>query len=178
MGTHVQFLGRILGDRVGPRQIEQADRVAVLSEMGLLGVDRDAAIIPYPLVRARGHVEQRGLAAIGIADERDVDRFPCLVQKAVDRFVAERSVAGPARGLEGVLGYRDLDEFRLAFAKRDAVAHDFVFDRVEQRGVLDYLDGLAPYESHFGDAVSERPVSEHLRDNCLLGCLQFGQAFV
>ena len=49
-------------------------------------------------------------------------------------------------------------------AQRNAVTHDLVFDRILQRGILDYFDDFTPDEAHFGNPVTERAVAEHFGD--------------
>ena len=176
--AHVKFFGRVFGDRIGARQVEQVERVAVLPENGLFGVDRHAAVIADPFVGAGRDVEQRCLARIRIADQRDVDGSARYVLKTVDRFVPERSAGRKSRPRRSAARQRNFDQFRLAFAQGDAVTHDFVFDGIRQRGVFDDPHRFAANESHFCDPVAKRAVSEHFGDDPFFRRLQFRQAFI
>ncbi len=176
VAAHVELFGRVFGDGIGARQVDQLERVAVLTERGPFGSDRHAAVVAHSFVRAGGGVEERRLSAVGVAHQRHVDRFARFVQKPVDRFAPECRFGGqidiPA---DGFRGDGHFDQFGFAVAQGDAVAHDFVFDRVEQRCVLDDRDDLSADESHFGDAVAERPVSEDFGDDAPFGGLEFRQ---
>ncbi len=123
-------------------------------------------------------VEQRCLARIRIADQRDVDGSARYVLKTVDRFVPERSAGRKSRPRRSAARQRNFDQFRLAFAQGDAVTHDFVFDGIRQRGVFDDPHRFAANESHFCDPVAKRAVSEHFGDDPFFRRLQFRQAFI
>ena len=65
--AHIQLLRRVGGEGVGTRQIHDLEGVPILMENALLGIDGHAAVVPHMLVGTRGEVEQRGLAAVGVA---------------------------------------------------------------------------------------------------------------
>lgn len=77
MAAHVQLFGRIGREGVGAGQIGDDEPVSSVTIFAALGVDGHPAVIAYMFVAARNGVEQRGLAAVGIADQRDVDRAGC-----------------------------------------------------------------------------------------------------
>jgi hypothetical protein len=61
--------------RIGPRQIDQPDRQAGRCyRQALLALDGDTGVVRDLLTAAGQRIEQRGLAAVGIADERNPRR--------------------------------------------------------------------------------------------------------
>jgi hypothetical protein len=70
--------GRI--EAVGARQVEHAHAAAVRrGALALAPLDRDTRVVSDLLAAAGQAVEQRGLAAIGNADQRDAQRCDCGV---------------------------------------------------------------------------------------------------
>ena len=69
------FVERRRVQAVGARQIEDAQHAAVgRGAFAFAAFDRDARVVSDLLAAAGQAVEQRGLAAIGNADERDAQR--------------------------------------------------------------------------------------------------------
>ena len=73
MVTHVTLLGRVGREGVGSGQVGDLETVAAVGAVADLGPDGHAAVIAHMLVAARYGVEKRGLAAVGVAHQRDGD---------------------------------------------------------------------------------------------------------
>jgi hypothetical protein len=75
---HVARDGLVQGggiQRVGARQVEHAQRLAVGGlPLAFAAFDRDARVVSHLLAAAGEAVEQRGLAAVRHADQRDAQR--------------------------------------------------------------------------------------------------------
>jgi len=67
--TRDDFLHRIGGKRVDARQVNQRDLVLLVVEHAFLFLNRDARPVADMLLGTGQTVEQRGLAAVGIADQ-------------------------------------------------------------------------------------------------------------
>ena len=50
-------------------------------ESSLLGIDCHAAVVSDMFMASGGHVEQRGLAAIGISYQRNLNNLPSLLRQ-------------------------------------------------------------------------------------------------
>ena len=68
--TRDDLLIRVRRERVDARQIRHA-RLGMQAHLPILAVDRHAGEIPHMLVRACELIEERRLAAVLIADERE-----------------------------------------------------------------------------------------------------------
>ena len=107
VGANIQLFGRIFGDGIGAGQVDQVECVVSLVEAGRFGIDRNPAVVPYPFMRSGSEVEQRGFAAVGVADQGYVDYLVaaadcarpfvrgmccslCIVAVVVRRFAAEQ----------------------------------------------------------------------------------------
>jgi len=75
VAAYVKLFGRISGECVGARQVGDFEAVAFVVIVPPLGVHRDAAVIADVFVASRNSVEQRGLAAVRVAHQCDVDPF-------------------------------------------------------------------------------------------------------
>ena len=184
MSAYVQFLGTVGRERVGARQIHQAELVALEMRRGLGGVDGDTAVVAHAGMRSAGVVEERRLAAVGVAHQGHVNHVAALAsgfhQAVVDRNVFHGIlllvVVGVAQTLAVRLYFRGRDDFnqlRLAATQRHLVAHEAVFHRVVKGRVEQRLNRLAAYESHFHNAFAEAAVAQHLHNHAFLACLQF-----
>ena len=71
--AHVALLGAVGREGIGAGQVDEAELVAAEAEVALAGVDGDTAVVAHVFVAARGDVEERRLAAVGVAHERHVD---------------------------------------------------------------------------------------------------------
>ena len=185
--AHEDLLGGIFGQRIGARQVGQADGIALVVDDGRFHIDRNAAVISRFLVRTGSFVEQRSLADVRVAHQRDVDGAQGFVQ-----MVRAFDLAGTILGREDFrlrdgrraccggrmfpfAAGRNLDQVGFAAAQGHLVAHDGVFYRVEHRGALDHPDALSAYESHFGDPLAECSVSLYFDDDAPLSSLEIGQ---
>ena len=196
VAAHETLLGRIGRQGVGSREIGHLEAVAAVGAETELGTHRHAAVVAHMLVAARDGIEERRLAAVGIADQRHGDR-PAragdhLVHRRAGSLIRRTSARfalgigfGPAAGLTAaplLLGEKlarlgigdDNHHVGLAAPERNVVTHDFVFDRVLERSVQNHLDTLAAHKAHLHDAAAEPAVPRHLDDRCRFAGLQFG----
>ncbi len=81
--AHIQFFGRIAGERICAGQVDDVESVVAVSEPSLLGVDGYAGVVADVLAGTGDSVEYTCLAAVGVADEGDVDDMPLTVEFAV-----------------------------------------------------------------------------------------------
>ena len=147
-------------------------------------------------------VEQRGLAAVGVAYQRYIYSVDGAVVGGVSRhiLVGKRACvarrAGGALGLTGGAdaygafvrhgrgGLRGLafgcgifvgnhfNKLGLAAPQRHLVAENPVFYRVTHRGGEHGCDAVAFYEAHFHHSFAEGPVAEYFYDSGRLAGLQ------
>ena len=150
--------------------------VALEVGIALLGVDGDAAVVAYALVGAAGEVEERRLAAVGIAHQRHID----VVAGGMGTVVC---------GHGHVLRLRDAERLRtvrhhlnllyllcLLAAQAHLVAHHPVLDRVLQGCAQQHIHLLSLDKAHLNDALTEATVTFHLDDIGLVACLQFRES--
>ena len=175
MAAHVQLFGRIGREGVGAGQIGDDEPVSSVTIFAALGVDGHPAVIAHMFVAARNGVEQRGLAAIGIADQRDVDRAAARGDRLLEIRIVGCRERFPRHGelLLHLFGGDDDDHRGLAAPQRNLVIHNPVFDRVTQRGVLQNVHPLAAHETHLHDPASESAVSQYVEDRGRLSGFQF-----
>ena len=64
------------------------------------------------------------------------------------------------------------DHVSFAAAQRNLVVHDFVNDRVAQRGIENHFDFFAAYEPHFHNSATESAMSEYFENRGRLACFQ------
>lgn len=56
--THVKFFGTVCRERIGARQVDQPEVIALEIEMPFFGIYRYSAIVAYMFVRSRSDVEK------------------------------------------------------------------------------------------------------------------------
>ena len=163
--AHIQFLGRVAGEGVGARQVGQVELVAVHRGVCFRGVHRDARVVAHMPVGTAGEVEERRLAAVGVAYQCHVDGAALLqgcvlhVVVGVVGFYERRLYRRLEVGLVRLfLGYH-LNHFCLLPTQRHLVAHELVLHGVLQRGVEQHLYRLALDEAHLDDSLAESAVS-------------------
>ena len=186
--ANVEFLWRIGRKRVGAGEIDQLDMVALILGEARLRIDRDATVVAHALMGAGGEIEERGLAAVGIADQGHVDVAPLLHRRVLQLLGREGLVEGRAGvGLDGrkrlalVLAFQsagllqrdDLDEVGLTVAQANLVAHHLVFHGVLERRVEQHVHLLALDESHLDNTLAEATMAADADDDSLLSCLEF-----
>ena len=124
-----------------------------------------------------GEVEERGLAAVGIADECHVDGSALaqgLVAQVVVRMVAGVERHGRiSRLLLPRLLRHHFNQLGLLAAQAHLVAHQLVLHGIVQRGVEQHLHEFSPHEAHLNDALAEATVPVNLHDDTMLTSLQF-----
>ena len=76
-------------------------------------------------------------------------------------------------GLEGGIGRNHFDVVSLLMAQTYFVAHQFVFHRILQGSVQEYLYLLTLDESHLDDTLAESTMTLHLDNNATFACFQF-----
>ena len=105
MVAHVTLLGRVGREGVGSGQVGDLETVAAVGAVADLGPDGHAAVIAHMLVAARYGVEKRGLAAVGVAHQRDGDGAGVACHDLVDARAAclagFRRAELPGRGFRG-----------------------------------------------------------------------------
>ena len=162
--------------------------VALILGEARLRIDRDATVVAHALMGAGGEIEERGLAAVGIADQGHVDVAPLLHRRVLQLLGREGLVEGRAGvGLDGrkrlalVLAFQsagllqrdDLDEVGLTVAQANLVAHHLVFHGVLERRVEQHVHLLALDESHLDNTLAEATMAADADDDSLLSCLEF-----
>ena len=179
--AHVDFLGRIGRERIRARQVDDAEVIALEVEEAFLGIDRHAAVIAHMLVRTRGDVEERRLAAIRIAHEGHVDGAALVARQVTHLLLGQADVllqafvvAGLHVVLPRLLFADDLNHVGLLPAQGDFIPHHFIFHRVLQRRVEQHFHRLALDEAHFHNALAETSMAHHFDNHAFLTGLQFG----
>ena len=171
MLAHVEFLGRIAGERVGAGQVGEQKLIAEHLGMGLGGIDGNARIVAHVGMGPRGIVEERRLAAIRITDEGHIDGAAFTQGHVLQKVILVSLTYLVLRKRLGLTIRHDLYLLSLLMAQRDLVAHQFVFHRVLQRGIEKHLHSLAFHKAHLDDALAEASVAEHLDDDATLASL-------
>ena len=166
------FLGRIDTQGVCAGQVDDVDAVALVADAALLGADGDAGVVADVLVGAADHVEQGGLAAVGIAEQGHVDDLLAVVVSMILRMVDGDDMDVRNGVHVGFALYGDFDEVGFGAAQRDLVAHDGVLDGVVERGVEHDVDYAPLDEAHLHDALAEGAMAKYLDDHALLAGLQ------
>ena len=172
MLTHVPLLGRIGREGVGAGQVGDVEAVAFVGDMPRFGGHGDAAIVAHVFASAGDDVEERRLAAVGVAHEGHVDFVLawcglCVGRRAtVRRVVRVRCLLRAVRqGLVGFVFGQHFDHGCLAASEGDLIAHDAVFDGVVQRGIEHRRDLLSAYKAHLYNASAESSVSRHTHND-------------
>ena len=165
--AHESLFGRIGRDGIGAGQVGQSDAIAAMHNAGLLGSDGHAAVIARVLVLAADGVEERGLAAVGVADQSHRDVLAvCWPDVGVGVGVGKSAGAGAELVDAGGVG-RHLDECGLFASERHVVVHYAVFDGVVEWSVADGGYHLASDEAHLDDALAECAPAGHADDDGL-----------
>ena len=186
--ANVEFLWRIGREGVGAGEIDQLDMVALILGEARLRIDRDATVVAHALMGAGGEIEERGLAAVGIADQGHVDVAPLLHRRVLQLLRREGAcrrasrrrprwakAARPILAFQsaGLLQRDDLDEVGLTVAQANLVAHHLVFHGVLERRVEQHVHLLALDESHLDNTLAEATMAADADDDSLLSCLEF-----
>ena len=185
MAAHETLLRRVGRQGVGTGQIGDLEAVAAVVAAADLGADGHAAVVAHVFVSARYGVEEGGLAAVRIADERHGD-LPAAAGDDLVGTPAAVSVVdrlGECRVPHVLFGEQPLhlgvgehdDHLGFAPAQRNVVPHDPVFDRIPERGVEHDLDPLIADEPHLHDAAAESAVSRNLQNRGRFSGFQFGK---
>ena len=181
VAAHVALLGRVGRQGVGARQVGHLEAVAAVGAVAALGPHGHAAVVAHVLAAARDGVEERGLAAVGVAYQRHRDGAAVVLDHLVERAPAGRRVGGHGFGRKvaaQVLARLPVGEHHhhvgLAAAQRDLVAHDVVFDRILERSVEHHGHPLSAHEAHLHDPAAESAVPRHLDDRGRVAGFQFG----
>ena len=179
--ANVEFLWRIGREGVGAGEIDKLDMVALILGEARLRIDRDATVVAHALMGAGGEIEERGLAAVGIADQSHVDVAP-LLHRRVLQLLRRAGVGLDGRKRlalvlafqsTGLLQRDDLDEVGLTVAQANLVAHHLVFHGVLERRVEQHVHLLALDESHLDNTLAEATMAADADDDSLLSCLEF-----
>ena len=152
----------------------------------VLTVDRDAGEVAHMLVGPGELVEQRRLAAVLVAGERERDRR-AVGQRRLGRLVMEACAALAQAGvaerrrraarlalLAGVAHVGHLDPGGVVQAQRQLVAMYAHFDRIAHRGVLDHGHVRLGDQAHIQKMLAQRSVAADALDR---GGLADGQLF-
>ena len=181
------LLIRIRRQRVHAREIRHA-RVRVQLHLPVLAVDRHAREIADVLVRARQLVEERRLAAVLVADERERNRrILGNLRRTVVMVIAWRAVKlADARMRDGKMIVRlrhvrrffvvqpfHLQQPRFLEAQRQLIPAHFHLDGIAHRRALHDLDVRARRQAHVEQVMTERARPLHDTDERRLARLQF-----
>ena len=178
----IEFLGRIARQRVGAGQVDKVEVVAEERGAGFGGIDGHARIVAHAGMGTAGIVEERRLAAVGVAHQCHIDDTALaqgpVLQVVVLMLRTRKHQSLAARRVlllaTAELFFRDnFYHLGLLPAQRDFVAHDFIFHGVLQRSIQQHFHLLSLHETHFDDALAESAVARHLYDDGLLASLQF-----
>ena len=169
----VAFFRGVFGKGVGAGKVGNHDGIILIVVVADLGIDGDAAVVAHLLAHAGGVVEEGGLAAVGVADEGNVDAFAFMSEDAF-------GLLGDGAVEAVVVGHLlsdgdDLHAAGLHTAQGDMSAHDLVLDGVAQGGIADHLDLLAAHKSHLHEAVTETSVARHAHNHAVLAGLHIGE---
>ncbi len=119
------------------------------------------------LAGAGGDVEERGLAAVGVADEGYIDGLA----RARGDVLAMSRAGSLARSCLFDSHRLDLDKVGLGAPQRYIVAHDLILDGVTHRGMEEHLYAAAAHKSHLHHPLAESAVTKYLHDDTLLAGL-------
>ena len=85
--AHIQLFGAVCRQRVSAGQVYEVERVSAIFGLAFFRVNRNSGVIAHALVGARSEVEQRRLAAVGVAHECHVYRPAFLHRRLVQLLV-------------------------------------------------------------------------------------------
>ena len=151
--------------------------------MPLFGVHGYAGIIAHMFMGAGSDVEQRSLAAVGVAHQGDADDMaPLLGQVPQGRVQPLLLLHLLRKSLEVFVCLEGFPRFRLGChlnlagffpPEREFVADNLVFNRVFQRGVQHDTHFLSLDKAHLYQAFSETPVPMDTDNHGFFAGLQF-----
>ena len=172
MVTHITLLGRVGREGVGSGQVGDLETVAVVGAVADLGPDGHAAVIAHMLVAARYGVEKRGLAAVGVAHQRDGDGAGVARHDLVDARAARlvgfrraellrpdfrgRSLRRGASALPGVC----VAVMAVVFAPREVLPGFVVGEHDDHIGLAAPQRNVVAHDLVF-DGVFQRGVENH-----------------
>ena len=183
------LLGAVGGKRVDAGEVRNRD-VLVTQELGFLFLNRDAGPVANVAVGAGDQVEKRGLAAVGVTRQRDMDLrirhsilLPCVpallsprrldnvLQSCCIKLEKPNFICRKMRG-ESLL---DLDNGRLLLADRKLVAAHVDLDRITERRNLYDLERSALDEAQVHKVAAQRALTVKLDDRGALAHLNVTQ---
>ena len=152
-----------------------------MDKAAFLCIHRDSAVVSDMFMASGSHVEERCLAAVGIAHQSDSDDLPALFRQRSHLPFQPCLILGVQRRQRFPCGKHllrltfadDLDLGRLGPAQRYLVSDYLIFDRVPQRSIKDHLDLIAPHETHFYYPLAESSMAVDLDDDSTFSCLKF-----
>ena len=183
-----QLLARVRRERVDAGKVGY-QRVVVPADHAVLAVHRHARKVAHVLVGARQLVEQRGLAAVLVAHQREGERG--ALRQHVGRLAAHGLLAvigarqhhvgnrflgraGEAVGI--VVGRRpDLDLLGVGQAQREVETVDAQFHGIAHRGVLHERHARAGNDPHVQEMLAQGALAPHALHHAALANLQIAQ---
>ena len=179
--TAHHLLARVRAERVDAGQVRDRG-LGMALDLAVLPVHGHAGEVSHVLVGARERVEERGLAAVLVAGQGQLERAPlgdCLAGRARRVLLANGGVRGGlealagARGVVHVVHLRERDVRGVVPAKRELVAAQANLERVPHGGALHERDLHARREAHVQDVLAQRRlVTVHRRHHGILANLQ------
>ena len=170
MAADVTLLGGIGRKGVGARQVGHLEAVAAVVAVPALGADGHAAVIAHVFMAARYGVEKRGLAAVGVAHQRDGDGAGVARHDLVDACAAR------------LVGFRRAELLRPDFRGRSlrrgasALPGVCVVLMAVALAPREVLPGfvVGEHDDHIGLAAPQRDVVAHdfILDRVLQGGVQ------
>ena len=161
-GDHL--LARVRGERVDAREV--GDRgLGMTLDLAVLAVHRDAREVAHVLVGAREGVEERGLAAVLVAGERQFERTPLGDRRAGRARRVLLADGGMLRGLQALAALREVvhvvhlrerDVRGVVATQGELVAAQTDLQRVAHGGALHERDLHARREAHVEDVLAQR----------------------
>lgn len=170
------LLARVRRHGVDARQVGD-ERLGMALDAAVLAIHRHAGKVAHVLVRAGQLVEQRGLAAVLVAHEREGERR-ALRQRVLARPVVELAALAQARMRDGlarraalshvgaVAHVVDLDVARVVAPQRQLVAVDAHLDRVAHGRMLHHGHVDQRDDAHVQKMLSKRPLAAHRGHGC------------
>ena len=176
LATH-DLLARVGRERVDAREVRDR-RLGVIANLSVLAINRHAGEVADVLVRAGQTVEERGLAAVLVAGEREGEGLAlrhrlgraagmhALTQCRVSRGAR---LGRDARGGVRIMHTNELDPRGGVTAKRELIAAQTDLHGVAHGGVLHHRNLGTGRKAHIEDMLAERRViRRHRRDHRVL----------
>ena len=148
------LVGRRRGQAVGAGQVDDRDRAAVLQPgQADLALDRHAGVVGDLLARAGEQVEEGGLAAVRVADQRDApERRLVRGVQGVVTALASAAAAQPRPARASMACASDLDALRLEQAQGEHRLADQHGERLAPaRAAAQQLHRLAGQEAELAE---------------------------